>query len=143
MTSGLVSSSTLPSSCIPAPAASSCCGFSSGGRVNMYGVWHVPTAATISPMVSLLPSRVFAHRRVDPVEQRHRRQTAGRARFGLAPLADRAGELDVLAIEGGDGVERHLLALAVRHRITVHLERLLFADVSIKAAKWSLVVERH
>src|SRR6185503_11016021 len=50
MTSGLVSSSTLPSSCIPAPACSSCCGFSSGGRVNMYGVWHVPTAATISPI---------------------------------------------------------------------------------------------
>src|SRR5438552_7469024 len=50
MTSGLVSSSTLPTSAIAAAAASSCSGFSSGGRVNMYGVWHVPTAATISPI---------------------------------------------------------------------------------------------
>src|SRR5580693_8952271 len=55
--SGLVSSRTLPSSRIAAPAWSSCCGFSSGGRVNMYGVWQVPTAATISP-IGLLPQRL-------------------------------------------------------------------------------------
>ena len=36
---------------MPALAASSSSGFSSGGRVNIYGVWHVPIAATISPMV--------------------------------------------------------------------------------------------
>src|SRR5215510_3051941 len=57
MTSGFVSSRTLPSSFIDRPAWSSCSGFSSGGRVNMYGVWHVPTAATISP-IGCLPSRV-------------------------------------------------------------------------------------
>ena len=42
----------------------------------------------------------FLHGAFDPVEQRHRRQATPRARLGLAPFADRAGELDVLAIEG-------------------------------------------
>src|SRR6185369_3157951 len=155
MTSGLVSSRTFPSSFIERPAWSSCSGFSSGGRVNMYGVWHVPTAATISPISDSLVRRVYkarpallvpilsVHRPIDPVQQSHRLHAARRARLGLASLANRADELDVLAIEGGNAVELHVFALAVGHRIPIDLVGLLLADIPIEAAEGPLVVERH
>src|SRR5688572_28679156 len=40
------------------------------------------------------------HRFVDLIEQRHGRDDAGGARFGLAPFTDGCHELDVLAVEG-------------------------------------------
>src|SRR5438874_9931068 len=75
----------------------------------------------------------YLHGFVDPVEKRHCRQTTGRTRLGLAALTDRADEFDVLAIECRQWVKRDLLALAVGHRIAIHLVRLLFADIPIKA----------
>src|SRR2546423_8887056 len=83
------------------------------------------------------------HRSVNLIEQRHRRQTARRARFGLAALADRARELDVLSIERGGAVEWYLFAVAVGHRIAIHHIGLLLADVTIEAAEGPLIVERH
>ena len=50
-TSGLVSSSVLPSSRMAAISASSCAGSSVGGRVNNCGACTVAIAATISPMI--------------------------------------------------------------------------------------------
>src|SRR5213592_2912487 len=75
------------------------------------------------------------------VQQRHCRETAGRTRFRFASLAEGADKFDVLAIEGGQRIERDFLALAVRHRIAIHLVGVLFADVAVKPAERSLVVE--
>src|SRR6476646_1529134 len=44
------------------------------------------------------------HGFIDLIEQRHRRQAARGARFGLAAVADRAGEFDVLSIERSGAV---------------------------------------
>src|SRR5215467_3801630 len=91
ITSGFVSSRTFPSSAIPAAAWSSSSGFSSGGRVNMYGVWHVPTAATISPMAPLSgrPS-------LDPVcESRVDSPRVGLEDPALVGLIDRRQRVDV------------------------------------------------
>src|SRR5690349_16827938 len=108
----------------------------------MYGVWQVPTAATISPIgmlldnsqcpTSQLPSPVWelgvgslevllVHRPIDLIEQRHRRQHAGGAGLRLTAFANRRDELDVLAIERRHRIERHFLAFAVGHRVAIDL----------------------
>ena len=87
--------------------------------------------------------RQRGHRFVNLVEQRHRRNAAGCARFRFAPLADCADELDILPVERGDTIEWDLFALAVGHRVAVHLIGFLFTDVTVEAAERAFVVERH
>src|ERR1017187_6739818 len=58
-TSGLVSSSVLPSSRMAAISASSCAGSSVGGRVNNCGACTVAIAATIFPMAWTYPLDFF------------------------------------------------------------------------------------
>src|SRR6187397_271457 len=160
--SGLVSSRTLPSSFIARPACSSWFGSSSGGLVNMYGVWHVPTAATISPIDLLLnvgpvlwtglvwhvprtcPTRQLpVHRFVDLIQQRHRPGAAGGARFRLAALTNGRDKFHILPIEGQRRVERDILAFAVGHRVPVDLVGVFLTDISVKPAKGALVIEGH
>src|SRR3954463_12994049 len=106
----------------------------------MYGVWHVPRAATISPMEDSFKSpnpeswfptkskpptarachaRLRVHRTIDLIQQCHRRHDALRAGFRLPPLAQGGHELDVLAVERRRRIEGHVLALAVGDRVAV------------------------
>src|SRR5262245_19728409 len=114
------------------------------------GAGAPPPARTYADASSRLASRredawpqALSHRFVDSIEKRHCRQAALRARFGLTAFANCAGKLDVLAIECRDAVERHFLAVAVGHRIAVHLVGFFLADVAIETAEWALVIERH
>src|SRR6185436_20663081 len=70
-------------------------------------------------------------------------QAALSACFGRPSFANGARELDVLAIEGRDAVERDVLAVAVGHRVAIDLVSLLFPDIAIETAERTLVVERH
>src|SRR5262249_5470922 len=83
------------------------------------------------------------HRPFDLIEQRHGRDATRRARLRLPALTDRTDELHVLAVECRYAVEWDILPLTVGHGVTIDLVGLLFANVAVKAAERSFVVEGH
>src|SRR5207249_3347686 len=80
------------------------------------------------------------HDPVDSIEQRHRRQAALRARFGFPAFADRARELEVLAIECRRAVERRLFPFTVGHRDAVHPVGFVLTHLAVVTADWPRAV---